>query len=68
MFASINIRSASSLQAARTAGVMTLVIRTGVLRHLLEWGWTLVLGSPLAGLKEEDCALRCDTVQLICNL
>lgn len=51
MFASINIRSASSLQAAQTAGVMTVVIRTGVLRHLLEWGRTLVLGCPWAALK-----------------
>lgn len=51
MFASLNIRSASSLQAAQTAGVMTVVIRTGVLRHLLEWGRTLVLGCPWAALK-----------------
>lgn len=51
MFASINIWSASSLQAAQTAGVMMLRIRTGVLRHLLEWGQTLILGSPWAALK-----------------
>jgi len=50
MFTSINIRSASELQAARAAAGRALTIRTGAPRHKPGQGWLLAAPGVSLGL------------------